>query len=101
MNGSLPGKRWGSYCGPGEANVARAVTSPFTAPHRLSLFLAGWPSNAGLSLQLEHIEDKIRLSLQPHENPGSTWTRYDFSVPDEWHGTRVRLIAEDRAAGPG
>lgn len=88
---------WGSYCSNGDKDTGRAVTSAFPAPHRLSLYLAGQPSDTGLSLQLEHMSDGSRLSLKPNANPGAIWTRYDFPVPEKWVGSPVRLIAEDRA----
>lgn len=94
-------RAWGSYCNGGDKDTGRAVSSVFAAPHQLSLFLAGQPSDRGLRLQLEHVSDGSRLSLMPHENPGVTWMRYDFAVPDSWAASPVRLIAEDRATGLG
>jgi hypothetical protein len=99
--GTLPVKAWGSYCGPGDSNLGRAVSSTFTAPHWLSLYLAGDPSYAGLSLELERLRDGARISIKPRADPGTTWTKYVFAMPDDWRGAPVRLVAEDRATGWG
>lgn len=93
-------KAWGSYCSQGDRTTGKAVTSAFIAPARFSLYLSGYPTNAGLDLELENLSNGEKLPIQPRDPPRESWSRFDFSVPPSWQGKRVRIVAEDRSTAP-
>jgi len=93
-------KEWGSFCGEGDNGTGAAETSPFTAPQRIGLFLAGYASKPGLSLELENPAKASRLPIIPRSDAGEQWVRYDVRLPPSWKGDLVRLVARDTATGP-
>ncbi len=94
---------WGSFCGPGDrdGNTGFLKTKAFPAPATLQLYLAGYPSRAGLDLKLERQSDGSTLPLEISSLPHESWRLYQFSVPSSWQGQTVRLLAEDRAVTSG
>lgn len=101
----LPGrppdlKEWGSFCEQGDNGTGAAETSPFTAPQRIRLYLAGYASKPGLSLELENPAKASRLPIVPRSDAGEQWVRYEVRLPASWKGDSVRLVARDDATGP-
>jgi hypothetical protein len=92
---------WGFYCAAGDRGQGAIVTSPFVASGSLRLYLAGYTSNAGLSLAIERISDHSQFLIQPSREPHEQWRLYDFSLPGSWSGSLVRLMARDQNTGPG
>lgn len=92
--------RWGSYCKSGDRNTGTIYTSAFRAPHALRLYLAGYPSEAGLSLQIERLSDRSKFEIRPAREPRENWLLYEFALPGSWQGSAVRLIARDQNTGP-
>lgn len=97
-----PGIRtWGSYCSDGDRGTAAMFTSPFAASRSLRLYLAGYTSNSGTSLEIERLSDRSKFVIRPVHEPHEEWQLYDFSLPRSWSGSLVRLIASDQNTGPG
>jgi len=92
-------KKWGSFCQEGDKGTGVAETSPFLAPRRIGLYLAGYASQPGLSLEIENPVKASRLPILPHTDAAEQWLRYDVRLPASWKGDSVRLIARDRATG--
>lgn len=94
---------WGSYCSGkgGDRNTGSLKSIPFSAPATLALYLAGYPSQPGLSLKLESQSDKSTLPIKITNLPHESWRLYQFPVPASWRGKTVRLIAEDQAVTIG
>ncbi|HEY6989185.1 MAG TPA: hypothetical protein VH369_12410 [Bryobacteraceae bacterium] len=92
---------WGFYCGDREHSVGALFTSPFRAPGVLQLFLAGYPSNTRISLQIERLSDGSRFLIRPSHEPHEHWELNEFSLPRSWRGSLVRLVADDESTGPG
>jgi len=95
QSASIP--RWGSYCSSGDQNTGTISTSPFRASRGLQLYLAGYPSNAGVSLQIERISDGAKFEIRPARDPNTNWLLYEFALPPSWQGSSVRLVAQDQS----
>lgn len=77
------------------------VTSPFVASRSLWLYLAGYVFNPGLSLRIERISDHAKFIIRPPRDPHEEWRLSEFSLPESWRGSLVRLIATDQNTGAG
>lgn len=88
-------KQWGSFCGQGDQDTGLAETSAFSAPQSFSMYLAGYLSQPGLSLEIEDLKKNSRLLILPAFVPADAWYRYDVRVPDTLRGDPVRLVARD------
>ncbi len=96
---SIP--RWGSYCNGGDQNTGSFSTSPFRASRALRLYLAGYPSHAGVNLQIEKISDGSQFEIRPSRDPNQHWTLFEFALPASWQGAAVRLVARDQSTESG
>lgn len=92
-------KKWGSFCREGDKGTGVAETSPFTTPRRIGLYLAGYASKPGLSLELENPAKASRMPIIPRFEAGEQWVRYEVRLPASWKGDSVRLLARDDATG--
>ncbi len=92
---------WGFYCSDRESGRGTLVTSPFVASRSLWLYLAGYTSNSGLALEIERISDHSRFVIRPSREPHEVWLLSEFSLPANWRGSLVRLVATDQNTGPG
>src|SRR4051812_15730274 len=94
---------WGSYCGENnkDQNTGKLKTTAFSAPSTLQLYLAGYPSRPGLSLEIENLSDGSKLPIQISNYPHESWRLYQFPMPAAWRGKLVRLVAEDQATTSG
>ena len=90
---------WGSFCKNGDSDVGRVESEPISAPAVLSLYLAGYPGQPGLSLILKNATTAQTMELSPASAPGETWQLNHFALPAEWVGQSVQLVAEDSATG--
>jgi hypothetical protein len=90
---------WGSFCGEGDRTTGVAITSAFVVPTDLVLYLAGYPSDPSISVQVEKIEDGSRFVLKPKKNPAENWVKCDFPLPYSWRSKSIRLIVQDNATG--
>ena len=87
---------WGSFCAQGDQNTGIAVTTPFTAPAHLHIYLAGYPSHEGISLEIENISDDSKIRINPVP-PREKWLLYEVPLPSAWLGKPVHLIARDQS----
>jgi hypothetical protein len=92
---------WGSYCAERESSTGTVVTSPFVASSTLRLYLAGYTANPGESLQIERLSDHSKFVVQPSREPHEEWLLSEFSLPANWKGSLVRLVATDQSTGAG
>lgn len=91
---------WGSYCGERESGAGILITSPFRAPSVLRLYLAGYPTNSGVTLRIERISDGSNFLISPSRKPHENWRLNEFSLPPSWLNSPVRLVAQDENHGP-
>jgi len=91
---------WGSYC-TGDGDTGRIESGPFLAPAKLSLFISGYAGTPSVRLALQSLQSGQEMELHPQPIPREHWQRSSFDLPPEWSGKPVRIIAEDRATGPG
>ncbi len=91
---------WGSYCNLGDYNLGWIASEPFRAGPTATFYVAGFPGIPGVRLSFENLDDGHQLPLQFQVPPGNQWTLYHFSLPPQWKGQPVRLLAEDKLAGP-
>ncbi len=94
-------RAWGSFCKDGDRTTGAAITSTFPAPAYLRIYLAGYPSSAGVTLKIENLSNGAKLPITLIDQPREIWLMYDFPLPRAWRGKPVRLIAEDHNTGPG
>jgi hypothetical protein len=90
---------WGSYCKSGDAGTGWMASQPVMAGSYLSIYVAGYPANAGLRLVVENMQVGRQLLIQIPTPPMETWRLYRFRLPDEWRGQSVRVVAADQATG--
>jgi hypothetical protein len=88
-------KQWGSWCETGDQNTGIAETSAFAAPERFAVYLAGYLSQSGLSLEVENLKKRSRLPIIAPFIAGEQWYRCEVRLPVTWRGEPVRLIAQD------
>ena len=91
---------WGSYCSLGDYNLGWINSEPFAAGSTAAFYVAGYPGGPGLRLAVENLNSGHQLPLQFPDAPGNTWKLYHFLLPAQWKGQPVRLLAEDKLAGP-
>jgi hypothetical protein len=106
-NGVYPTTAFPDSQGPGETafgswRETRPQTgnfrSPvFRSPALLHFFVAGYPTQEGISLYLEDAQDRRRLALKVSDDPHETWRRLQWTLPGDWRGRHVRLVADDQA----
>jgi len=94
------GAAWGSYCASGDNGTGWMATDAFLAGVNLPLYVAGYPGSAGVRLSVENLQTKRQLPLQFKDPPREIWQRYNFSLPQQWKGQPIRVLAEDEAARP-
>jgi hypothetical protein len=87
---------FGSWAG-SDFNTGAFQSSVFRAPDDLDFCVAGYPSKDGISLYLEDVSQGRKLRLKTQFDPAETWTRFAWSLPRDWRGNSVRLVAEDQA----
>ena len=89
-------KLWGSFCAGGaDATTRSAESAAFVVPEDLSLYLAGYVSQAGLSLEIENLDSGARMAIVPVYLAMEHWTRYHVLLPVSWRGHRARFVARD------
>lgn len=92
---------WGSYCSERDSGKGILITSSFRAPSVLRLYLAGYPTNSGVSLRIEKPFDGTSFLIWPSREPHENWRLNEFSLPPSWLNSPVRLVAQDEKNGPG
>lgn len=90
-------KYWGSFCEHGDQTTGFLETSVFKAPSRFGLYLAGYVSADGLSLEVENTATGSRIPIKPDAPARERWVKYNIRLPASWSGAPVRLIATDNA----
>jgi hypothetical protein len=64
----------------------------FVVPASLTLVVAGYPRQEGMTLALERSGDRGRLTLDAPES-GFEWNAVSFAIPRSWIGARARIVA--------
>lgn len=90
---------WDSWEGE-DARTGKMTYGPFPLPKVLELYVAGFPTDTQKQIFLADSQTAARLVLRPRSPPGD-WVRYRWSIPPEWVGRKVNLVAIDEAQGPG
>jgi hypothetical protein len=90
----------GSWAG-SDANTGTFHSSPFSAPQRLSVLLAGRPSTPGIRLYLFDSQRHSELPLRVTYDPSELWRRFTWTLPEAWRGQQVQLVAEDQSTEAG
>jgi hypothetical protein len=72
------------------------ISSPFAAPATLRFFVSGYPSEQGNDLYLQS-EGREKLHLALRSDPGDEWQHFSWTIPRQWRGRSVRLVAEDQS----
>jgi hypothetical protein len=91
---------WGSYCQSGDDGLGWTASKAVIADSFFSVYLAGYPGSADISLAVENLQSGRQLPLQTANAPGDSWRLFHFPLPSEWKGQPVRLLVEDQAARP-
>ena len=100
--GQPPGlKLWGSFCEEGDRATGVAETTPFTAPPRFAIYIAGYLLRPGMTLEIENLANHSRLPIVPISESREQWVRYDIRLPPSWLGNPVRFIAKDDSSAWG
>jgi hypothetical protein len=87
---------YGSWTG-SDTHRGSLTSDPFRAGVAIRLLVAGYPSHAGESIELERVSDRARLALVFSRDPAETWSSAAFRIPITWWGADVRLRAVDRS----
>jgi hypothetical protein len=90
----------GSYCDVGDLGVGRVESARFLAPASLSFYLAGYPGLPKTRLVLRDASGQ-EMELKPPVAPRETWRLSTFTLPPDWVGKPVQMVAEDRQTAPG
>ena len=88
-------KLWGSFCEKRDRDTGVAETSTFPAPQRFAIYLAGYLSQTGLSLEIENLNKRSKLAITPSFISAEQWYRFEVRLPDTWRDDPVRLVARD------
>lgn len=103
-DGEYPGRKlpggaalrfWGSWAG-SDTNEGTLRLGPFRAPSVLHFAIGGYPEIRGNALYLERTDTRARLPIR-HENVGERWRVADVTLPADWVGRPVDLVAVDHA----
>ncbi len=92
---------WRSYCALGDKDTGFVASEPFAAKAYAGLYLAGYPGTPGVRLKIENLNTRQQVPLQVESLPRELWRFYYVSLPREWRGQPVRILAEDIATTPG
>jgi hypothetical protein len=86
---------WASWVG-NDQHTGSLSLGPFEAGRKLAFFTCGYPSEAGIRLYLRREFDAQTLDLKVATG-GQQWILQTLNLPQDWHGVRVTLHAEDNA----
>ena len=75
---------------------ARVWTAPFLAPRVLIVPFVGYPTEPGLSLDLECMTDGRTMPIATG-NAHETWARALIVMPENWCADGVRIVATDNS----
>ncbi len=89
---------WGSWAG-GDPNTGRLISTVFTAPPTIGIFVAGYPCNHKNKLYIEQLDTGERITF-PDSDPGEIWTAITLCLPPQWQQTQVRIVAVDNTTSP-
>ncbi|MDM8553164.1 hypothetical protein QUF75_00320 [Desulfococcaceae bacterium HSG7] len=87
---------WGSWTESGDFGTGRLISTTFTAPPIIGVFVAGYPRNHKNELYIEQIKTGERITF-PGSNPGDIWTAITLRLPPQWQQTQIRIVAVDNA----
>lgn len=87
---------FGSWSG-SDANAGSFASGGFAAPAVLNFCVSGYPHKDGISLYLENTADRRKLTLAVRVDPAETWKRFEWTLPLEWRGQPVRVVADDQS----
>jgi len=80
-----------------DSGTGKLLLGPFVAPKTISLAVVGFPNKSGNRLYIERI---LTEEMQEIEEAGSeNWHEIAVTVPDQWVGREIRLVAIDNATG--
>ncbi|MGA7937434.1 MAG: hypothetical protein WCA35_28040, partial [Kovacikia sp.] len=74
------------------------ISSPFSAPALLGLFVAGYPNAPGNKLFIERSDTHEKLRLDAGE-PGDGWLEMRWLIPSDWRNQPIQVGAIDGANG--
>ena len=88
---------WGSWTGD-DAHTGKLISPAFSAPRILSLFVAGYPNAPNNQLMLRQVDTGIEIPFVLSD-PRESWQRISTTLPANWRGSRVQIVAVDGETG--
>ena len=90
---------WGSWSG-SDARTGTLTSSPFAAPHGVTLAVSGYPTRPGNSLAIESAADPSKRVVFFGRDPGDRWTQWRVDR-DRLPEGLVRVVAVDGRQADG
>jgi hypothetical protein len=83
---------FGDFCHAPYKPTGLAITSSFRAPKFLRIYAIGFAKSP--MFLIERISDGTRFRLVPFDETPLRWSRCDYTLPADWQGKEVRIVAE-------
>jgi hypothetical protein len=90
---------WASHCTDAQNRTARTESQQFPGTGLLYLYLAGFQGTLERRFIVRRLDTGQEFELRTQAAPADEWRIQGFSLPSDWIGKPVQLVAEARASG--